>query len=184
MAGERPDIAIVLKAIEFAARKHSLQRRKDVDASPYINHPIAVARLVADVGEVTDLVTLIGAVLHDTIEDTKTTADEVEQHFGRDVRLVVQEVTDDKRLDKAERKRRQVEHASGLSARAKVIKLADKIANLLDVMDSPPSNWTLERRVAYLDWTEMVIAGCRGTNAELEKLYDQTLKRGRDKLAV
>jgi guanosine-3',5'-bis(diphosphate) 3'-pyrophosphohydrolase len=183
MSDERLHIATLLKAIEFAARKHSSQRRKDVEASPYINHPIAVARLVADVGEVTDLVTLLGAVLHDTIEDTKTTADELEQHFGRDVRRAVEEVTDNKALDKAERKRRQVDHASGLSARAKTIKLADKISNLRDVMDSPPSNWTLERRVEYLDWTEAVIAGCRGTNAPLEKLYDQTLRLGRDKLA-
>ena len=182
MPNDRPDLAILLKAMEFAARKHSTQRRKDVDASPYINHPILVVRLLAEIGEVTDLVTLLGGVLHDTVEDTSTTPDELEREFGRDVRRVVEEVTDDKTLDKAERKRLQIEHAPRLSPKAKAIKLADKIANLQDVMDSPPANWTLERRVEYFDWTEAVVAGCRGVNAPLERLYDQTLKQGRSKL--
>ena len=127
---ERPDIAILLKAIECAARKHSSQRRKDVDAFPYINYPIAVARLAADVGEVTDLVTLLGAVLHDTIEDTKTTPDELEEQFGRDVRRVVEEVSDDKTSLTDDPKQLQIEHAARLSLRAKAIKLADKIANV------------------------------------------------------
>ncbi len=184
LSDERPDLAILLKAIEFAARKHSTQRRKDVDVSPYINHPIAVTRLVADVGEVTDLVTLLGAVLHDTIEDTDTTPDELERQFGRDVRRVVEEVTDDKKLEKEVRKRLQIEHAPRLSARAKTIKLADKIANLRDVIDNAPLNWPVERRLEYLDWTEQVVAGCRGVNPLLEKLYDQTVKVGKERLTA
>ena len=107
MSEERADTANLLKAIEFASRKHSTQRRKDEDASPYINHPITVAHLLADTGGVTDLVTLMAAVLHDTIEDTKTTAEELEAQFGRTVRKVVEEVTDDKSLDKAVRKQLQ-----------------------------------------------------------------------------
>jgi guanosine-3',5'-bis(diphosphate) 3'-pyrophosphohydrolase len=173
------DPANFLKAVEFAARKHSTQRRKDADASPYINHPIAVAHLLADTGGITDLVTLMAAVLHDTIEDTLTTPSELDEQFGQRVRRVVEEVTDDKALDKAVRKQLQIDHATHLSPRAKAIKLADKIANVRDVTESPPANWDLARRIEYLDWTEKVVAGCRGTNGPLEKLYDQVLQRGR-----
>jgi (p)ppGpp synthase/HD superfamily hydrolase len=148
---------------------------------PYINHPITVAHLLADTGGVTDLVTLMAAVLHDTIEDTKTTAEELEAQFGRTVRKVVEEVTDDKSLEKAVRKQLQADHAPKLSKEAKAIKLADKIANVQDVTDAPPANWDLARRIDYLDWTEKVVAGCRGTNGPLEKLYDDVLKRGRAK---
>ena len=181
MSEDRADTANLLKAIEFASRKHSTQRRKDKEASPYINHPIAVTHLLADTGGVTDLVTLMAAVLHDTIEDTKTKAKELEAQFGRTVRQVVEEVTDNKKLKKAARKQRQIDHAPTLSKRAKTIKLADKIANVQDVTDAPPADWDLARRIAYLDWTEKVVAGCRGTNAPLEKRYDKVLKRGRAK---
>ena len=178
MSDERADVAILLKAIEFASRKHSTQRRKDEEASPYINHPIAVTHLLADIG-ITDLVTLMAAVLHDTIEDTETTPTELDEHFGPTVRKVVEEMTDDKTRDKADRKQRQIEHAPHLSRRAKAIKLADKIANVRDVMESPPPDWPLARRIEYLDWTEKVVAGCRGTNDALEKRYDDVLTKGR-----
>jgi guanosine-3',5'-bis(diphosphate) 3'-pyrophosphohydrolase len=178
MADERPDTAKLLAAIEFASRKHSTQRRKNEEASPYINHPIAVAHLLADTGGVSDLITLLAAVLHDTIEDTETTPTELDDHFGPTVRRLVEEVTDDKTLDKAVRKRLQIEHAPDLSRRAKAIKLADKIANVLDVIESPPPDWPLARRLEYLDWTERVVAGCRGANEALERLYDEVLKNG------
>jgi|SRR5437016_2571345 len=172
-------IATLLKALHFAANKHRDQRRKDIEASPYINHPIEVAEVLARVGGVTDLVTLQGAVLHDTLEDTKTTPEELEAAFGPEVRRVVEEVTDDKRLPKAERKRLQIEHAPHLSARAKQIKLADKISNVRGVTQAPPADWPLERRQEYLNWTEQVVAGCRGCNAALEDFYDRVLAEGR-----
>jgi len=171
-------IAALLKALHFAANKHRDQRRKDVEASPYINHPIEVAEVLARVGGVTDLVTLQGAVLHDTLEDTKTTPEELEAAFGAEVRRVVEEVTDDKRLPKAERKRLQIEHAPHLSARAKQIKLADKISNVRGVTQAPPADWPLARRQEYLNWTEQVVAGCRGCNAALEDFYDRVLAEG------
>jgi guanosine-3',5'-bis(diphosphate) 3'-pyrophosphohydrolase len=183
MSDERSDAAILLRAIEFAARKHSMQRRKGVDASPYINHPIAVAHLLADTGGITDLLTLMAAVLHDTIEDTETTPSELEEQFGQTVRKVVEEMTDDKALDKVVRKELQVERAPQLSRRAKAIKLADKIANVQDVTACPPATWDVRRRIEYLDWTEKVVAGCRGTNAPLERCYDEALKKGRVTLA-
>jgi guanosine-3',5'-bis(diphosphate) 3'-pyrophosphohydrolase len=178
------DTTALLKALQFSACKHRKQRRKDVDCSPYINHPIAVANLLAEVGEVTDVVTLLAAILHDTIEDTDTTPEELEQHFGEYVRDIVAELTDDKRLDKEVRKQLQIEHAPRLSARAKAIKLADMICNMRDVTDCPPVGWSLERRKNYLDWTEKVVHGCRGTNDSLECYYDQLLKAGRNALSA
>jgi (p)ppGpp synthase/HD superfamily hydrolase len=177
-------VSDILKALHFAATKHRGQRRKDVEASPYINHPIEVAELLARVGGVTDSIILQGAILHDTIEDTKTTPEELEEVFGAGVRRVVEEVTDDKSLPKAERKRLQIEHAPHLSERARQIKLADKISNVLGVTQAPPADWPLERRLEYLDWTERVVAGCRGCNSALESFYDQALAEGRRVLAV
>jgi (p)ppGpp synthase/HD superfamily hydrolase len=180
---EEPNkLAAILKALHFAADKHRDQRRKDVEASPYINHPIEVAELLARVGGVTDLVTLQSAILHDTIEDTKTKPEELEAAFGPEVRRVVEEVTDDKELPKEERKQLQIEHASHLSERAKQIKIGDKISNVLGVTQAPPSDWSLERRLEYLDWTEKVVEGCRGCNATLENFYDQVLAEGRQVL--
>ncbi len=164
-------VAAILKALDFAANRHRDQRRKGVEASPYINHPIEVAELLARVGGVADLATLQSAILHDTIEDTKTTPDELEAAFGLEVRRLVEEVTDNKRLPKAERKRLQIEHAPHLSKRAKQIKLADKISNVRSVTQSPPADWSLQRRREYLDWSEQVVAGLRGCNSNLESLY-------------
>ena len=172
-------IGPLLTALHFAADKHRDQRRKDEEASPYINHPIEVAELLARVGGVKDLVTLQGAILHDTIEDTNTTAEELEAAFGKEVRQVVEEVTDDQAVDKADRERLQIEHAPHLSERAKHVKLADKIANVRSVTETPPAKWPLSRRKEYLDWTEQVIAGVRGCNEPLEKFYDGLLARGR-----
>ncbi len=168
----------VLEALDFAAHKHREQRRKGVEASPYVNHLIEAARLLAEHG-VTDLVTLQAAILHDTIEDTKTTAAELEAEFGPEVRAVVEEVTDDKTLEKRERKRKQIEHAPHLSERAKLVKIADKISNVRGVVHHPPAKWSIERRRDYLAWTREVVDGCRGCNPELEALYDQELKAGR-----
>jgi (p)ppGpp synthase/HD superfamily hydrolase len=176
---EQNTVTAILKALHFAAIKHCDQRRKDVEASPYINHPIEVAELLARVGGVTDLVILQGAILHDTIEDTKTMPEELEAAFGLEVRRVVEEVTDDKRLPKAERKRLQIEHAPHLSERAKQIKIADKISNAQAVTMTPPVDWPLERRREYLDWTENVVAGLRGCNQSLELYYYQVLESGR-----
>ena len=144
--GEPPmsDTTLILRAAAFAARKHRDQRRKDAEASPYINHPLELARVLAEVGGVTDAATLCAALLHDTIEDTKTTRDELVGAFGEEIAALVAEVTDDKNLLKAERKRMQVEHAATISDKAKRVKLADKISNLTDVANSPPADWSLE----------------------------------------
>jgi guanosine-3',5'-bis(diphosphate) 3'-pyrophosphohydrolase len=167
------DIALILRAAAFAADKHRNQRRKDPAATPYINHPLALAAILAGEGGITDAVTLSAALLHDTVEDTETTHAELVQEFGDEIAGLVAEVTDDKSLPKAERKRLQVEHAPGLSPKAKLVKLADKIANLRDVAATPPAFWPLERQQAYFDWTKAVVDGVRGVAPQLEVLFDR-----------
>jgi guanosine-3',5'-bis(diphosphate) 3'-pyrophosphohydrolase len=175
--------SFLLRALDFAARKHRDQRRKGSEAPPYINHPIAVARVLAEVGGVTDAITLAGALLHDTVEDTETTPGEIEAEFGAEVRRLVSEVTDDKSLPRAERKRLQVERTPVASERAKLVKLGDKICNLIDLVQAPPVGWTRERQKDYLDWTVQVVAGCRGLNPALDRFYDETVGRSRAALA-
>ena len=166
-------IPALMQATLFAAEKHRGQRRKDADETPYINHPIMVVNLLANVGRITDIETLQAGMLHDTIEDTDTTADELEEHFGFAVRSLVLELTDDKGLEKPERKRLQIEHAPHLSPRAKTIKIADKIANLTDLLNAPPAKWPEERMRQYVVWSRQVVDGCRGHNLLLEVRYDE-----------
>ncbi|HEY9067526.1 MAG TPA: HD domain-containing protein [Burkholderiaceae bacterium] len=161
-----------MRAAALAATKHRDQRRKDPEASPYVNHPIELARILTEEGGVTDTATLCAALLHDTLEDTETTPSELTAAFGPVVAGVVSEVTDDKSLPKAERKRLQVEHAAQISRRAKLVKLADKIANLRDVANSPPPDWPLERRQEYFDWAKDVIDRLRGVHPRLEAVFD------------
>jgi guanosine-3',5'-bis(diphosphate) 3'-pyrophosphohydrolase len=174
MSRKNPDdLGLLLAAIAFAADKHRNQRRKDAQASPYINHPIALADILKNEGGIADVVVLAAAVLHDTIEDTATTAEELVERFGREIAAIVLEVSDDKALPKAERKRLQVEHAATISQRAKLVKLADKIANLRDIRDNPPAEWSEKRKAEYFDWAKSVVDRLRGANHPLEKLFDQ-----------
>jgi guanosine-3',5'-bis(diphosphate) 3'-pyrophosphohydrolase len=172
----------LLQAIDFAADKHRAQRRKSAEGVPYINHPIGVARLLAEVGGVEDEDVLMAAILHDTLEDTATTREELEAAFGPAVRGLVEEVTDDKSLPKAQRKRLQVAHASSLSAGAAAIKLADKIANVRDLSHAPPVDWSIERVREYLDWAEEVVRNCPQVNAALEARFAEVLQEERQTL--
>src|SRR5688500_14203977 len=138
----RPDIALIMDAASFAADRHRGQRRKDAEASPYINHPLALARILANEGGVTDTAVLVAALLHDTVEDTETTIEEIEARFGPEVAGIVAEVTDDKSLAPAERKRLQVVKAASKSDGAKLVKLADKTCNLRDLGATPPVEWS------------------------------------------
>lgn len=157
----------LLRAADFAAEKHQQQRRKGAGQIPYINHPLRVARLLAEVGGVDDADVLVAAILHDTLEDTATTAAELAAAFGPTVLALVREVSDDKSLPKAERKRLQIEHAADRSDQATLIKLADKSANVADIGQHPPADWTEQRRREYLDWAEQVVARLRPVNAAL-----------------
>lgn len=155
----------------FAADKHRDQHRKDASASPYINQPIALASILAHEGGVDDVEVLVAELLLDTIEDTQTTADELRTEFGSVVAGIVMEVTDDEALPKAMRKQLQVEHALHVSHQARLVKLADEIANVRDLRASPPVDWTPERRDDYLQWAGAVVSGLTGTHAGLEAIF-------------
>jgi len=164
-------------ALEFAATKHRDQRRKDVHASPYINHPISLARTLTVEGGVTDTLALMAAILHDTIEDTDTTYEELRVRFGRTVAGVVREVTDDSSLPKAQRKQAQIDNAPHVSKRAALVKLADKIVNLRDMDANPPALWPLERRREYFDWARSVVDQLPQVNKKLRRVFDQAYAR-------
>ena len=175
-------IPLIIDALAFATNKHRDQRRKDKASSPYINHPVALAHILAIEGGITDPVALAGALLHDTVEDTETTYDELVGRFGKAVADVVMECTDDKSLPKAERKELQVQHAPHMSSSAKLVKIADKIANLRDVASHPPADWTIGRRHEYANWAKRVVDNLGLVNLELEdrfaKAYAEVLETG------
>jgi len=172
----------LVEAASFAAQRHTGHQRKGNDKQPYINHPLEVANLIANVGQVDDVDVLIAAILHDTVEDVGVTKDDIVKQFGERVAGIVMEVTDDKALPKEERKRLQVEHAPHLSAEAKLVKLGDKISNISDVTNNPPDGWDVQRRKQYIDWGEAVGKGLRGVNGALEKKFDETIASARKAL--
>ena len=171
------ELSLLVRALAFAAHKHRDQRRKGAERSPYINHPIALVNVLVNEADVTDSEVIATALLHDTIEDTETTGDEIEAQFGARIRVLVEAVTDDKALDKAERKALQIAKAADLPKQAKLVKLADKICNLRDIVDNPPDNWPLERRQAYFEWARQVIDGLRGCHPVLEAVFDAAYAR-------
>lgn len=172
------ELAFLSLAIKFASDKHRFQKRKD-NQTPYINHPVEVMETLAGVGKIDDVEILAAAVLHDTIEDTNTTEEELRTVFGDRVTFIVQEVSDDKSLPKSERKKLQEEHAARLSDGAKQVKIADKISNMRDMVDSPPPDWSWEQRSEYLNWCLRVFVGLRGVNAELESLFERRYNNAR-----
>jgi guanosine-3',5'-bis(diphosphate) 3'-pyrophosphohydrolase len=184
------DVGMILRALEFAAGRHRTQTRKGEDKSPYINHPIQVANLLANEAGEKDPILLTAAILHDVVEDTVGTIEEkqelinqISELFGQQVTALTIEVTDDKSLEKQERKRLQVEQAQHKSDNAKKLKIADKILNVRDITENPPIGWPLNRIIEYFDWAEKVVAGLRGVNKELEDMFDESLKSGRAKYA-
>jgi guanosine-3',5'-bis(diphosphate) 3'-pyrophosphohydrolase len=167
----------LLSALAFAADRHRSQPRKDELKTPYVNHLIDVIHLLVDHG-IRDAATLAAAALHDTVEDTATTLEELEERFGLEVRDLVAEMTDDKRLPKAERKRLQVEHAAGMSPKAALIKLADKIANARDVGHRPAVSWSPERRLEYLVWAAEVVERLPPVSQALRDRFDEVHHEG------
>jgi guanosine-3',5'-bis(diphosphate) 3'-pyrophosphohydrolase len=186
MEMEDKEVGLLLSAIKIAARQHSSQRRKDRAESPYINHPIQVMNTLWGIGGVRDVEVLVAALLHDTLEDTVEPGtedetklkNEISREFGVKVLDLVEKVSDNKRELKKVRKQHQIEHAFGLPYEAKLIKLADKINNIQDVIANPPGTWGDQRKMEYLDWAEKVVAGLRGVNASLEQKFDEELKLG------
>lgn len=169
------DVQLLTKAFNFAAERHVHQRRKGAHAEPYINHPIAVAGMLAAAGE--DAKTIAAGILHDTVEDVGVTYGELLRTFGSEVADAVMEVTDDKKLPKEERKQLQITTAKHKSARARKIKIADKTANLQSLLTSPPGDWDQKRITDYFKWAKQVVDQCRGLNEKLEQDFDATYNR-------
>jgi (p)ppGpp synthase/HD superfamily hydrolase len=172
------DLVQVTRALDYAAHKHVSQRRKGEAKEPYINHLAEVAHLLAEATGGDDGNLVIAGLLHDCIEDQGVTYEELVELFGDDVASLVRDVTDDKTLLKAERKRRQVEGAPHKSDRAKMLKIADKTSNLRAMVTSPPSGWDEQRKRDYFAWALAVVAGCRGVNAFLEAKFDEAYRNG------
>jgi GTP diphosphokinase / guanosine-3',5'-bis(diphosphate) 3'-diphosphatase len=171
------EVQRILAAAHFAAQCHAMQKRKGEAGEPYINHLIEVAELVAGSSHVLDSNLVIAGFLHDSVEDTGVTAEELEQRFGSDVASLVMEVTDDKSLPKETRKALQVKNAHTITARAQILKLADKISNLRSLLTSPPANWTQERKRQYFEWARDVISGLTAPNPSLKAEFDRTYAR-------
>jgi len=170
----------IVRALDFAAWAHSSQRRKGGAREPYVNHLTEVAWLVAQATGGEDDKLVIAALLHDVLEDQSmhVTFEMLEEHFGKRVAKIVREVTDDKSLPKTERKRMQVLHAPHLSRRARILKIADKAANLNSILQTPPKEWSATRKREYFAWAAEVVAGCRGVNASIEAVFDERLSLG------
>lgn len=179
MTNDSSTAAKVITAAAFARKKHDGQTRKGAESEPYFFHVLDVASILAACGA-TDETLLTAALLHDTIEDTRTTPEELAQHFGPEVAALVLEVSDDKSLEKAVRKELQVQHAPSLSPSAKRLKIADKIANVRDVGLKPAKDWSKKRRREYIVWASQVVDGCRGVDSGLEDLFDETARIARD----
>ena len=176
MTHPNQNIHAVLSAASFAAKKHSAQRRKGDAAEPYVNHVLEVAQLVSGALPEPDINLVVAALLHDVIEDTDTSRQELEERFGRDVAALVAELTDDKSLPKAERKRLQIVNAPKKSARAQMIKIADKISNLRSIMASPPLDWDYRRKKEYFAWAKEVVDGLTEPNQILKEKFEKVVK--------
>lgn len=175
-------IVQLMKAADFAARKHEKQKRKGELAEPYVNHVLEVARLVAEATGGADPVPVIAALLHDTIEDTGVKPEELEAEFGAEVAAIVAEVTDDKSKPKELRKQLQVDTAARKSHRAKLVKIADKLSNLTSLVNSPPADWSHTRKREYVKWAAEVVDRCRGVNPWLEARFDEAHRTARGRL--
>lgn len=170
---------MVVKAVLFCSEKHVSQRRKGAAQEPYINHLTEVASLVASATGGEDVNLIAAAYLHDTLEDTATTFDELVEQFNDDIARLVSEMTDNKSLPKQRRKELQVENASKKSKRAQVIKLADKISNLRSLAASPPADWEADRREEYVNWARAVCGQLKGNNAWLDEQFEKAAAEAR-----
>jgi GTP diphosphokinase / guanosine-3',5'-bis(diphosphate) 3'-diphosphatase len=181
---EASSLLLFARALDFAARKHAHQRRKGELAEPYINHLAEVARLLAAATQGRDAIVTVAGILHDTLEDTATTYDELAAEFGSEIADLVREVSDDTTKTRAERKRLQILHAAKSSKRAKMIKLADKTSNLHSIVNSPPDGWDLARKKEYFDWARRVVEGCRGVSPYLEGEFDRAWQLGANRFGL
>jgi (p)ppGpp synthase/HD superfamily hydrolase len=163
-------VLMIAKAVDFAAQVHAGQRRKGEAAEPYFNHLAQVAHILASNGADSGLIA--AGYLHDAIEDQGVSAEQIRLEFGHDVVDLVPQVTDDKTLPKSRRKELQIEHAPHMGRRAQMLKIADKISNLTGILESPPADWSVERRIEYANWAARVVDACRPGHPRMAKQFD------------
>jgi (p)ppGpp synthase/HD superfamily hydrolase len=175
-------LRLVSEAADFAARRHNGMARKGRGNEPYINHLAEVANLLSTATDGTDAELVAAGWLHDTIEDTETTREELAQKFSKRVAALVVEVTDDMTLPKDQRRQQQIIDAPKKSSGAKLIKISDKISNIRARILPQPSQNEREDLIDYLAFAEKVVAGCRGVNAVLDRTFDETVKQARSTL--
>jgi guanosine-3',5'-bis(diphosphate) 3'-pyrophosphohydrolase len=164
---------LILRAAEFAAERHRDQRRKGAIGRPYIGHCIEVAQMIASAAQDTPSAVIAAALLHDTVEDTPTTIDEIRNEFGDQVASIVAEVTDAKGVTRETRRQHQVDNGPRYSPAAKLIKLADKISNVREIGEDPPAHWTVERQLGYFAWARQVVDALGRVNPALETCFLQ-----------
>ncbi len=134
------DFALIDKAVDYANKKHAAQKRKD--GSPYIIHPLAVAQIVTEMG--LDMDAILGALLHDCIEDTDASHEEIEKLFGPTVAELVEGVTKLTRADFSSREQAQMENlrkmfmAMSKDIRVVLIKIADRLHNIRTMQYQSP----------------------------------------------
>lgn len=161
------NLKLFFSVCEFSAEKHKSQKRKNSAGDPYFVHPLHVAYILAQNG-INNINVLCAAVLHDTVEDTGTTRDELIELVGEYITNIVYECTDNKSLPKVQRKIDQIEHAKHISHEAKLVKLADKYSNLSTIASDPPAKWCKEEIQGYTEWCYAVCSNMKGTNAGIE----------------
>lgn len=175
---QQPSQSLLIDAINYAAIQHRYQKRKDSDKTPYINHPIGVMNILANECNIHDNNVLIAAVLHDTIEDTDTTYNDIVTRYGKYIADIVQQCTDDKSLPASQRKIQQIEHAkhNELSYQAKLVKLADKLYNLRDIIRAASPTWNINRIQGYMIWAKQVTQYIDNANDVLRNALNKVYK--------
>jgi len=175
------DFELFLKALSFATKQHSGQVRKGGLGIPYINHPVEVTRVLYELGDVRDMDLLCAALLHDVVEDTETTKEDLEREFGKEIAGIVEEVSDPHELDTLAARKRQIIIAPKLSYSAKLLRLVDKICNVKDIGESPPL-WQNGRRLEYIAWATQVVEALKPVNTTLENLFEKVKREALEKI--
>ncbi|KAM3718084.1 Guanosine-3',5'-bis(diphosphate) 3'-pyrophosphohydrolase MESH1 [Dirofilaria immitis] len=171
------DTSLIIKAVDLAARRHRQQRRKDAIQTPYVNHPIGVAYILTNEGQITDTATIIAAILHDIVEDTKTTDKEIRETFGDEVADIVKECTVVKSVKREIRMKSQLQKASELSHKAKLVQLADKLYNIRDIERCIPFGWTKQNVTEYVLFAKNLLSSIRGIHGPLENALDDAINK-------
>ncbi|MFZ9848658.1 MAG: HD domain-containing protein [Flavobacteriales bacterium] len=176
------NLQLLFKALNYSAEQHKAQRRKGMESVPYINHPIKVTNIITQfIPDASDDL-ICAAILHDVVEDTDATIDDIKNKFGDAIASIVQEVTDDKSISKAESRRKQIENAPKLSYNAKIIRVCDKISNVRDICGENIPDWDYKTKIEYLNWAEQVVYALDKFHEELQFAFKDEVRWGRLKI--